>query len=314
MGNKRYLYQGFMLVLAYIVFSSDDYKIIIGGIAIFLIGMIFMDDGFKLFSGGALEKLLAKSTKTLPRSIGTGFVATSIMQSSSLVSIIIISFLSAGLMSLSGAIGVIFGSNIGSTTTAWIISSFGVKIDMAVYAMPMIIFGVGFKLSDKHTLKGFGNVLIGLGFIFLGIEYMKDGFETLKNGIDLSSFQMEGYLGALVYILVGIVATVVIQSSAATMAIIITALVSGQIIYINAIELAIGANIGTTITAILGAMTSNSNGKRLALAHLIFNLVFVASSKTFDNSFKLILSFDFIVNILSLNTLLFTEFKSFIKI
>lgn len=273
MGKNTYLYQGFMLVLAYIVFSSDDYKIIIGGIAIFLIGMIFMDDGFKLFSGGALEKLLAKSTKTLPRSIGTGFVATSIMQSSSLVSIIIISFLSAGLMSLSGAIGVIFGSNIGSTTTAWIISSFGVKIDMAVYAMPMIIFGVGFKLSDKHTLKGFGNVLIGLGFIFLGIEYMKDGFETLKNGIDLSSFQMEGYLGALVYILVGIVATVVIQSSAATMAIIITALVSGQIIYINAIELAIGANIGTTITAILGAMTSNSNGKRLALAHLIFNLV-----------------------------------------
>jgi phosphate:Na+ symporter len=174
-------------------------------------------------------------------------------------------------MSLSGAVGVIFGSNIGTTTTAWIVSSLGVKIDIAAYAMPMIIFGVGFKFADKNVLKGFGNVLIGLGFIFLGIDYMKDGFETLKNGLDLSQFQIDGYLGALVYICLGIVATVVIQSSSATMAIIITALVSGQIIYINAIELAIGANIGTTITAVMGAMTSNSNGKRLALAHLIFN-------------------------------------------
>ena len=273
MGKNTYLYQGFMLVLAYIVFSSGDFKIIIGGIAIFLIGMIFMDDGFKLFSGGVLEKILSKTTKTLPRSIATGFVATSVMQSSSLVSVILISFLSAGLMSLSGAIGVIFGSNIGTTTTAWIVSSFGVKIDISAYAMPMIIFGVSFKFSKSGAVKGFGNVLIGLGFIFLGIEYMKDGFETLKNGLDLSKFQIDGYLGALVYIMLGIVATVVIQSSSATMAIIITALVSGQIIYINAIELAIGANIGTTITAVMGAMTSNSNGKRLALAHFIFNLI-----------------------------------------
>ena len=270
---NRYLYQGFMLLLAYVVFSSGDFKIIIGGIAIFLIGMIFMDDGFKIFSGGVLEKVLGKATKTLPRSIATGFVATSVMQSSSLVSVIIISFLSAGLMSLSGAVGVIFGSNIGTTTTAWIVSSLGVKIDIAAYAMPMSIFGVGFKFADKNVLKGFGNVLIGLGFIFLGIDYMKDGFETLKNGLDLSQFQIDGYLGALVYIFLGIVATVIIQSSSATMAIIITALVAGQIIYINAIELAIGANIGTTITAVMGAMTSNSNGKRLALAHFIFNII-----------------------------------------
>ncbi len=270
---NRYLYQGFMLLLAYVVFSSGDFKIIIGGIAIFLIGMIFMDDGFKIFSGGALEKILGKTTKTLPRSIATGFVATSIMQSSSLVSVIVISFLSAGLMSLSGAVGVIFGSNIGTTTTAWIVSSLGVKIDIAAYAMPMIIFGVGFKFADKNVLKGFGNVLIGLGFIFLGIDYMKDGFETLKNGLDLSQFQIDGYLGVLVYVVLGIVATVIIQSSSATMAIIITALVAGQIIYINAIELCIGANIGTTITAVMGAMTSNSNGKRLALAHFIFNII-----------------------------------------
>jgi len=195
------------------------------------------------------------------------------MQSSSLVSIVVISFLSAGLISLSGAVGVIFGSNIGTTTTAWIVSALGVKIDIAAYALPMIIFGVVFRFSKSKTSEGFGNVLIGLGFVFLGIDFMKDGFETLKEGLDLSQFQMEGYLGALVYILLGIFATVVIQSSSATMAIIITALVSGQIVYINAIELAIGANIGTTITAVMGAMTSNANGKRLAVAHFIFNMI-----------------------------------------
>lgn len=266
------MYQGFLLLLAYIVFSSGDYKIIIGGIAIFLIGMIFMEDGFKLFTGGLLEKVLEKSTKTLPKAITTGFIATSVVQSSSLVSIIVISFLSAGLMSLSGAIGVIFGSNIGTTTTAWIVSSLGVKIDIAMFALPMIIFGVAFRFSSNKTNQGLGNVLLGLGFVFLGIDYMKDGFDTLKQGLDLSQFQMEGYLGALVYVLLGIFATVVIQSSSATMAIIITALVTNQIVYINAIELAIGANIGTTITAVMGAMTSNANGKRLAVAHFIFNI------------------------------------------
>ena len=116
-------------------------------------------------------------------------------------------------------------------------------------------------------------MLIGLGFIFLGIAYMKEGFETLKDGLDLAEYAMEGYLGVFVYILFGAVATVVIQSSSATMAIIITALASGQIDYINALSLAIGANVGTTVTAVLGALASNRNGKRLAVAHFIFNII-----------------------------------------
>ena len=270
---KKYGYILFLLALGYVVFGSGDIKIILGGIAIFLLGMVFMEDGFKLFSGGILEKFLEKSTKTLMRSITTGFFATSIMQSSSLVSIVVISFLSAGLMSLAGAVGVIFGSNIGTTTTAWIVSTLGVKIDIAAYALPMVVFGVVFRFSNKKVTQGIGNVLVGLGFVFLGIDFMKDGFDTLKAGLDLSQFQVEGYLGALIYVALGIVATVVIQSSSATMAIIITALVTNQIVYINAIELAIGANIGTTITAVIGAMTSNANGKRLAVAHFIFNIV-----------------------------------------
>jgi len=270
---KKSFYPIFLLLIAYLLFSSADAKTIVAGIAIFLIGMVFMEDGFKLFSGGVLEKVLEKSTKTVPKAIGTGFIATAIVQSSSLLTIIVISFLSAELISLSGAIGVIFGSNIGTTTTAWIVSAFGVKIKIAHYAMPMLIFGVLFRFKDDKTYQGIGNVLVGLGFVFLGIGYMKEGFESLKEGLDLAKFAIDGYLGVLVYIFIGAIATIVIQSSSATMALIITALATGQIEYTNALALAIGANIGTTVTAILGALSSNANGKRLAVAHFIFNVV-----------------------------------------
>lgn len=269
---KRIIYPVFLLGIAYLLFASNDAKIIIAGIAIFLVGMVFMEDGFKLFSGGMLEKVLEKSTSNMPKAIVTGFFATTMLQSSSLISIIIISFLSAEMISLYGAIGIIYGSNIGSTTTAWIVSSLGMKINIAHYAMPMIIFGVLFRFKKNNAYKGFGNILVGLGFVFLGIAYMKDGFDTLKNGLDLAQFAMDGYLGVLVYIFIGAVATVVIQSSAATMALIITAVATGQIEYVNALSLAIGANIGTTVTAVIGAVSSNENGKRLAVAHFIFNI------------------------------------------
>jgi len=270
---RKSFYPLFLLLIAYLLFTNNDTKTIVAGIAIFLIGMVFMEDGFKLFSGGILEKVLEKSTKTVPKAISTGFIATAIVQSSSLLTIIVISFLSAELISLSGAIGVIFGSNIGTTTTAWIVSSFGVKIKIAHYAMPMLIFGVIFRFNTNKSYQGFGNVLVGLGFVFLGIGYMKEGFESLKAGLDLAQFAIDGYLGVLVYIVIGAIATVVIQSSSATMALIITALATGQIEYTNALALAIGANIGTTVTAIIGSLSSNANGKRLAVAHFIFNIV-----------------------------------------
>ncbi len=273
MDIKKYFYTFFLLGLAYIVFFSNDTKFIIAGITIFLIGMVFMEDGFKLFSGGMLEKVLKKTTSSVPKAIGVGFIATAIVQSSSLLTVIVISFLSAELISLSGAVGVIFGSNIGTTTTAWIVSAFGVKIKIAQFALPMIIFGVVFKFNKSKSYQGFGAILIGLGFVFLGIGYMKDGFEAMKAGLDLAQFAMDGYLGVLVYILIGAIATVVIQSSSATMALIITALATGQIEYANALSLAIGANIGTTVTAVIGSLSSNANGKRLAVAHFVFNMV-----------------------------------------
>ena len=260
------------LAFAWFIISNHDARVIIAGIAIFLIGMHYMEDGFKLFSGGLLESILENFTSTTPRAIGTGFMATAVVQSSSLVSVIVISFLSAELIGLTQAIGVVFGSNIGTTTTAWLVSSLGLKIKIAHYALPMLIFGVILQFSNRASNKGLGSILIGLGFIFLGIDYMKEGFETLKQGLDLAEYAMEGYAGVFVYILFGAVATVVIQSSSATMAIIITALASGQIDYINALSLAIGANIGTTVTAVLGSLASNRNGKRLAVAHFIFNI------------------------------------------
>ncbi|MDH3388138.1 MAG: Na/Pi symporter, partial [Gammaproteobacteria bacterium] len=163
-------------------------------------------------------------------------------------------------------------TNIGTTATAWLVSTLGLKIKIAHYALPMLIFGVMLQFSKQNAYKGLGSIMIGLGFIFLGIAYMKEGFETLKNGLDLAEYAMAGYAGVFVYILFGVAATVIIQSSSATMAVIITALATGQIDYINALSLAIGANIGTTVTAVLGALASNKNGKRLAVAHFIFNI------------------------------------------
>ncbi len=270
---KRTIPPLLFLAFAWFIVSNENAKTIIAGIAIFLIGMHYMENGFKLFSGGALETILEKFTSTTPKAIGTGFLATAVVQSSSLVTVIIISFLSAELIGLTSAVGVVFGSNIGTTTTAWLVSSLGLKIKIAQYALPMLIFGVIMQFSRLNTYKGLGSVLIGLGFIFLGIAYMKEGFETLKEGLHLAEYAMAGYAGVFVYILFGAVATVVIQSSSATMAIIITALATGQIDYISALSLAIGANIGTTVTAAIGSLASNKNGKRLAVAHFIFNMI-----------------------------------------
>ena len=250
-----------------------DISTILGGIALFLIGMEYMERGFKAFSGGLLEEVLGNFTNNTPKAIGTGFFTTAIVQSSSLISIIVISFLSAELISLTSAVGVVFGSNIGTTTTAWLISLFGLKIKISVYAMPMLVIGIFIPMLLKESSwKGIASVLIGLGIIFLGIGYMKEGFEALKEGIDLAQYAMAGYAGIFVYVLVGAVATVVIQSSSATMAIIITALATGQIDYANALALTIGANLGTTVTAALASLKSNENGKRLAAAHFVFNI------------------------------------------
>ncbi|RBQ32019.1 sodium:pantothenate symporter [Arcobacter sp. FW59] len=280
-----------LILLGYVVVVYENFTVILSGIAIFIIGMFFMQDGFKQLSGGILEKLLQKFTSNTLYAILTGFLSTSIVQSSTIISLVVISFLSAELLTLVQGIGIIFGSNLGSTTTAWIVSSLGVDVKISAYAFPMIVFGVILRFFKTNASKGTGNVLLGLGFIFLGIAYMKDGFDVMKNSIDLASYAMDGYLGIVIYILIGIVVTVVIQSSAATLAIVITALNADSITYINALALAIGANVGTTLTAILASFTSNENGKRVALVHFIFNIVSAIFITIFIFNFKDLVDF-----------------------
>ncbi len=262
------------ILLSWGFWFSADFKTIAAGIAIFLLGMFSLEKGFKAFSGGILETFLRKTTDKTWKSVSFGFVSTTLMQSSSLVSVLTISFISAGLIALSQGIGIIFGANLGTTTGAWLVAGFGLKVDIAAYAMPMLVFGVILIFQESNTrLRGAGWALVGLGFLFLGISYMKDGFEAVGGEIDLSQFAIPGFRGLLIYTGLGIAATVIMQSSHATLILTITALAAGQVTYENALALAIGSNVGTTITAVLGAISASVAGRRLAVAHLIFNLV-----------------------------------------
>ncbi|WP_347173237.1 Na/Pi cotransporter family protein [Polaribacter uvawellassae] len=269
---KNYLFAFFLITLAVVLFFNPNFETIFAGVAILLFGMIMLEEGFKVFTKGPLQNFLKKATDKLYKSITAGALVTAFIQSSSLLSVITISFISAGLISLSGGLGLIFGANIGSTATAWLVAGFGLKIKISALAMPMIIFGLIFSFQKTNTLKGIGNVLAGLGFFFLGIYFMKEGFDVFSKDIDLTTYAVEGYLGILIYTAIGVFITIVLQSSTASLVLIITALAAGQIEYENALALAIGSNVGTTITAILGSLTSNVAGKRLAGAHLIFNL------------------------------------------
>ncbi|MCP4982242.1 MAG: Na/Pi cotransporter family protein [Gammaproteobacteria bacterium] len=282
---KRILLPSILLILAYGFWVSPDFKEIAAGVSIFLFGMLFLEDGFKAFTGGVLEKLLQKTTDKTWKSLLFGVVSTTVMQSSSLVSVITISFISAGLVSLVAGIGIIFGANIGTTTGAWLVAAFGLKVKISAYAMPMLVFGIVLSFQKSRYLKGIGSVLAGLGFLFLGIHYMKEGFEAFKDSFDLASLAVGGYPGLFLFAGIGAAATVVMQSSHATLVLILTALAAAQITYENALALAIGANVGTTITAIIGSLSANVQGKRLAGAHLIFNVVTGLIAIVFVNQF-----------------------------
>lgn len=259
-------------LLSYGFWLSDAFKGIAAGVSIFLFGMLSLEQGFKAFTGGVLERILQKTTDTPWKSFGFGFLSATLMQSSGLVSILTVSFLSAGLLDLVAGIGIIFGSNLGTTTGAWLIAGLGLKVNIASYAMPLLVFGVLCIFQRGKPLKGIGYILSGLGFLLLGIHYMKDSFEHVESGINLASYAMPGIKGLLVYTTVGIIATIIMQSSHAAMLLTITAVSVHQISYDNALALVIGANIGTTVTAIIASFGANIQGKRLAGSHLLINL------------------------------------------
>ncbi|MGZ8159822.1 MAG: Na/Pi cotransporter family protein [Methylobacter sp.] len=259
-------------LLSYGFWLSEEFKGIAAGVSIFLFGMLSLEQGFKAFTGGVLERILQKTTDTSWKSFGFGFLSATLMQSSGLVSVITISFLSAGLLDLVAGIGIIFGSNLGTTTGAWLIAGLGLKVNIATYAMPLLIFGVLCVFQSGKQLKGIGYILTGLGFLLLGIHYMKESFEHFETTINLAEFAMPGVKGLLTYTAVGIIATIIMQSSHATMLLTITAVSVHQITYDNALALVIGANIGTTVTAIIASFGANIQGKRLAGSHLLINL------------------------------------------
>jgi phosphate:Na+ symporter len=286
-------------ILGYGFWVSPDFKTITAGVAIFLLGMLSLEKGFKSFSGGMLANFLQRTTDATWKSLSFGVIATTIMQSSSLVSVLTISFLSAGLIPLAQGIGIIFGANLGTTTGAWLVAGLGLKVDIAAYALPMLVFGVIMIFQKNHKyFTAAGWALIGLGFLFLGIAYMKGGFEAVSTGLDLSQYAVPGFRGLLIYAAIGIAMTVVMQSSHATLILTITALAAGQVSYENALALAIGSNVGTTITAIIGAISASVSGRQLALAHLFFNLVTGALAIVFIDQF--VVTVDWLSNLLGI--------------
>lgn len=262
-----------LLVLALLFVWKSELATLAAGIALFMLGMFHLEDGFRAFTGGVLERWLSRSTNRLWKSLLFGMTSTALVQSSSLVTLLSIAFLSAGMISLVAGIGIVFGANLGTTTGAWLIALVGLKVDLALVAMPLLVFGVLLGRLTQSLWKGLGQVLLGVGLLFLGIGLMKDGFASFEGLLALDGFAIEGWVGVLLYALLGLVATILMQSSHAAMMITLAALASGQLAYGNALAMAIGANLGTTVTAFLAALGSNNAGRRLAAAHILFNMV-----------------------------------------
>ncbi|GAB4343946.1 MAG: Na/Pi cotransporter family protein [Desulfobulbaceae bacterium] len=249
----------------------DIWKLL-AGLGIFLYGMYLLEDSVKTMSGKAFRTIISQYTDGRLRSIRSGLFVTAILQSSSAVSLMVLAFVGAGIMSMENAIGVIMGSNIGTTFTAWIVAVLGFKIKVESFALPlvgtgallMIIFGTGSKLFQVSRL------LIGFGFLFLGLDYMKTSVEGFASSFDLGS--VPDY-GLWLYVLVGGAMTALMQSSSASIAIILTALNGELITFDIGAALIIGANIGTTVTVLLGSIGGTSAKKRVAMSHLLFNVL-----------------------------------------
>ena len=283
--QKKIILSLSVILIGLLLYFNSELSEIGAGIAILLFGILFIEEGFKLFTNGPIEKFLERSTKSLFRSINFGFFTTSILQSSSLVSVIAISFVSTGLIALASGIGIIYGANIGTTIGAWLIALYGLKIEIAKYAFPILIFGALFLFQKNKNIKSLGYIIAGIGFLFLGIHYMKIGFSTFQSTIDLDQIAVHGILKTIMFVGIGIFMTVIMQSSHASIAIILTALVTSQISFSIAIALTIGANVGTTITAILSSLGSTTGGRRLAIGHVIFNITLAILSVIFLKQF-----------------------------
>lgn len=267
---KNILFFSFIILISILMYISQSFLTIIFGVCIFLYAMSVLEKSFSMMA--SLESFLKKMTKSNFQSFIFGSITTTIMQSSGLVSVLAISFLSAGLISLASGLAIIYGINLATITTGWFLAGFGLKVDIAAYSMPLIVIGMLCMINKTQKIKGFGYFLFSIGLLFLGISYMKGGFDNIKESIDLSQFAMSGIIGLLVYTFIGIVITVLIQSSHASLTLAIAALSVGQITYENAVGIAIGSNVGSTVMAVIGSINANIEGKKLTVAHVLFNV------------------------------------------
>lgn len=243
-----------------------------GGLGLFMLAVSMITDGLKQAAGHALRDMLGKWTRSPAHGILTGLTITAIVQSSSAVTVATIGFVNAGLISMYQALGVVFGSNIGTTMTGWLVAIIGFKINVEAFALPIIGLGMLLRLTGGESKRApIGLALVGFGLFFIGIDVLKDAFDDLVVAIDLSKLTVEGVWGVLMYVGIGFLMTVLTQSSSAAIAITLTAATGGVLGIYAAAAMVIGANVGTTSTAAIAVIGATSNAKRVAAAHIIFN-------------------------------------------
>ena len=251
---------------------------LVGSLALFLFGMKTMSEGLEKFAGDRLRSILAAMTKNRVMGVLTGILITALIQSSSATTVMVVSFVNAGLMTLAQSIGVIMGANIGTTVTAWIISAVGFKVNIAAFAIPMLAIGMPLLFSNKGNRKSIGEFVFGFSFLFMGLSYLQEAATAMNIGDMvagmLAHVPQDSFFTILLFVIVGAIVTMIVQASAATMA--ITLMLFGMNIpgfgFEQAAALAMGQNIGTTITAFMASLTANTQARRAALAHMFFNV------------------------------------------
>ena len=251
---------------------------VLGGLAMFLYGMALMSEGLQKSAGDRLRSFMARMTSNSFKRVLTGTVVTCLVQSSSATTIMVVSFVNAGLLTLGNAIGVIMGANIGTTLTAWI-TSLGFSVNIALFAVPMMAFGYVMHGSKKSTMKNIGQFVMGFAVMYVGLTFMKDCSNTILNSYQtgmmsfFGSINGFGFGSVLLFLIAGAVLTIVLQASSATMAITMLLAASGLIDFKLAVAMVLGENIGTTITANIAAAVANTSAKSAARAHTIFNVI-----------------------------------------
>ncbi|MCK5051153.1 MAG: Na/Pi cotransporter family protein [Candidatus Cloacimonetes bacterium] len=249
---------------------------LLGALGVFLFGMRVMSEGIQKVAGKRLQSILNYMTANRIAAVFTGFFITALVQSSSATTVMVVSFVNASLLSLTQAIGVIMGANIGTTVTTWIVSLIGFKFKITTIALPVIGVGLPFMFSKFKKRRDIGEILIGFGLLFLGLMFLKESVPDIKNNPEILEFLKNytdlGFLSFAIFVFVGSILTVIVQSSSAAMAITVTMAYMGWIGFETAAAIVLGENIGTTVTAYLASLGTNVNARRTARAHFLFNI------------------------------------------